>query len=83
MSTTASDPVWGKSNIIKILVDEWQYMTQTMNTNINDYEIRRLGYKDYGVFRVGQPTIRARYQCSHLEARRRWTMVLVNRRLTR
>lgn len=49
------------------------------STNINDYEIRRLGYKDYGVFRAG--SLRARYACSHLEARRRWAMVLVTSRL--
>ena len=80
MSTTASDPVWGKSNITKILVDEWDYLTKPMSTNMHDYEIRRFGYKDYGVYLAGL-VLKARYKCSHLEARRRWAMVIVTKRL--
>lgn len=47
-----------------------------------EYEIRRLGKKDYGVFqgRYGTAML-ARYKCSHLEARRRFTLLLVTRRM--
>jgi len=83
-SITASDlPIKGKT-YTKLVFDEWEYMTKPMNTNINDYEIRRLGRKDYGVFCVRAWADRimfARYKCSHLEARRRWAMVLVTKRL--
>lgn len=59
----------------------WNYAP--MNTNINDYEIRRLGYKAYGVYLKNAPWAKliAKYKCSHLEARRRWAMVLVTKRL--
>lgn len=86
MSITANKyvlPIKGKA-ITKIVFDEWQYMTQPMNTDPDYYEIRRLGRKDYGVFVKGQPSwarIIQRYACSHLEARRRWAMVLVTQRL--
>lgn len=67
-----------------MIVDEWDYMTKPMSTNIDDYEIRRLGRKDYGVFHTAAPnSLRARYACSHTEAKRRWALKLVTHRLTK
>lgn len=82
---TASERVQIKHTAVtKILVAERDYLTKPMNTDPGYYEIRRLGRKDYGVFVKGQPSwarIIQRYACSHLEARRRWAMVLVTKRL--
>lgn len=87
MSITASNHsadaarYWGKS--LAEMLGKNSLLT-TMNTTMNDYEIRRLGYKDYGVFRSGVWSARvmaARYKCSYPEARRRWAMALVTKRL--
>lgn len=72
-----------------MIIDEWSHMTKPMSTNIDDYEIRRLGRKDYGVFYKpdqgtwGSMRIVARYACSHTEAKRRWALNLITRRLTK
>lgn len=84
MSITASDHKIRGRSITDMVFDEWQYMAEPMSTNIDDYEIRRLGYKDYGIYLKNAKWARTivRYACSHTEAKRRWALKLITHRLT-
>ena len=81
MSTTANK-IRGLS-ATHMIIDEWDNVKRP-NYILADYKMIRLGKKDYGfVLRVtGYGGVGARYKCSHIEAQRRFTALLIARRLT-
>lgn len=81
MSITASE-IRGKQPSGYFL-DDWFSYYPPLRT-FDDYVMIRLGRKEYG-FRLrvtGESRLTARYKCSHLEAQRRFKMMLVTARLT-
>lgn len=78
MSITRSDV---RNSKVWYWIDEfgfWHHERVFRNFNLADYEMRRLGKKDYGFFLNG---LVARYSCSYLEARRRFVMKLITARM--
>ena len=71
-------------SITKMWVDEWTDRPEAF-MNLDDYEIRRFGKKQYSVhLKSGRyEVLKAVYKCSRPEAIRRWTAVLIARRMTR
>ena len=69
-------------SITKMWVDEWTAKPEH-SMNLDDYEIRRFGKKEYSAhLKSGRyEVLKAVYKCSRPEAVRRWTMVLINRRM--
>ena len=91
MSTTASE-IRGMS-ATSFYVDEWSSETYSQShlpdlyPSPNDYRMVKIGRKEYGFeprnkAGVGSGLV-ARYKCSHLEAQRRFAMMLVTRKMMR
>ena len=84
MSITASEIRGLKATMV--VHDEYQYMPQWLPEDYlpyDQYEMVRLGRKEYGFRTKGHPGNRyvRCYRCSHLEAQRRFKLMLITRRL--
>lgn len=66
------------------VVDDWSGMDDRRDGIMERYEMRRIGKKHYAFYDTyatwkNSPTVR--YKCSHLEAQRRFAMLLITRKM--
>jgi len=65
-----------------VIIDEWNNYGRRSYA-IGDFDMRREGRKQYAFYRRdGSACALQRYSCSHIEAKRRFALYLITRRLT-
>lgn len=92
MITQAQKQAWSRSlassirgkSVTLLAIDEWAGNDPfNGQTHVEEFEMRKTGNKEYGFFLRNKYHRRAvaRYKCSHLEAKRRFTLLLITKRL--